>query len=199
MRGKGLVAKTAKLTVEIVNGSLAMMDFIGMFFQDGLTAFALRDWALYSAVPLRAFENKHGMQVPLGFWDPAGFAVDGSAENFARHRQTEIKHDHVDMLAAMGYITPEITDKLQGYLSPTASLKCADVPNGLTTISKMSAADWGQILAYMIFCKTSQDQFPGTAASEGDFRFKAMTFSDPPLHLPLGLWRPLLLPGRGSW
>ncbi len=50
MRGQDLAAKTAKLTVEIAKGSLAMMTFIGMFFQDGLTAFALRDWALYSAV-----------------------------------------------------------------------------------------------------------------------------------------------------
>jgi hypothetical protein len=100
------------------------------------------------------------------------------------------------MLAAMGYITPEITDKRPGYLSPTAGLKFADVPNGLATISKVPAAGLGQILAYMVFCETSQDQFPGTAASEGDFRFKALTSSDPLLHLPPGLWRPLLLDGR---
>ena len=143
MRGQDLAAKTAKLTVEIAKGSLAMMTFIGMFFQDGLTAFALRDWALYSAVPLRAFENKLGMQVPLGFWDPAGFAVDGSAENFSRHRQTEIKHDHVDMRAAMGYITPEITDKRPGRLSSTTGLKFADVPNGVATIFKVPVAGLG--------------------------------------------------------
>eukprot|EP00972_Heterocapsa_arctica_P024100 3551182-Heterocapsa_arctica.AAC.1 len=62
------------------------------------------------------------MQVPLGFWDPAGFAVDDSAENFSRHRQTEIKHDHVDVRAAMGYITPKITDKRPGRLSSTTGL-----------------------------------------------------------------------------
>jgi hypothetical protein len=167
-----------------------------MFFQDGLTGSAWSDWALYIASPLRAFENELGVQAPVGFWDPAGFAADGSTENFARRRQTEIKHGLVAMLAAMGYITPEITGKLPGYLSPSAGLKFADVPNGLAAISKVPAAGWGQILAYMAFCETSQDQSPGTAASKGDFGFKVLTSSDPLLHLPPGLWRPLLLDGR---
>jgi hypothetical protein len=39
----------------------------------------------------------------------------------------------------------------------------------------MSADDWGQLLAYMIFCETSQDQFPGTAASEGLIYYKILT------------------------
>jgi hypothetical protein len=81
----------------------------------------------------------------------------------------------------MGYITPEINDKLLDYLSSTSSLQCADIPNGLTTTSKVSASGWVQILAYMIYCKTSQDQFPGTAASEGNFHFKMLTSSDPPV------------------
>ncbi|CAK9021501.1 Fucoxanthin-chlorophyll a-c binding protein B [Durusdinium trenchii] len=83
------------------------------------------------------------------------------------------------MLATMGYITPEITGKLPGYLSPSAGLKFADVPNGLAAISKVPAAGWGQILAYMAFCEVSQDQSPGTAAAAGDFGFKVLTSSDP--------------------
>ena len=75
-----------------------------MFFQDGLTGSAWGDWALYTASPLRAFENELGVQAPVGFFDPAGFAADGNAENFARRRQTEIKHGRIAMLAAMGYI-----------------------------------------------------------------------------------------------
>ena len=43
------------------------------------------------------------------------------------------------MLATMGYITPEITGKFPGYLSPSAGLKFADVPNGLAAISKVPA------------------------------------------------------------
>ena len=53
------------------------------------------------------------------------------------------------------------------------------MPNGLAAISKVPAAGWGQILAYMAFCETSQDQSPGTAAAAGDFGFKVLTSSDP--------------------
>eukprot|EP00438_Fugacium_kawagutii_P002012 Skav208929 [mRNA] locus=scaffold787:199903:200436:- [translate_table: standard] len=86
------------------------------------------------------------------------------------------------MLATMGYITPEITGavcKFPGYLSPSAGLKFADVPNGLAAISKVPAAGWGQILAYMAFCEVSQDQSAGTPAAAGDFGFKVLTSSDP--------------------
>ena len=68
---------------------------------------------------------------------------------------------------------------MPGYLSPSAGLKFADVPNGLAAISKVPAAGWGQILAYMAFCEVSQDQSPGTPAAAGDFGFKVLTSSDP--------------------
>eukprot|EP00438_Fugacium_kawagutii_P006685 Skav219097 [mRNA] locus=scaffold1574:159526:176924:+ [translate_table: standard] len=169
--------KTKKLSAELANGRLAMMAIIGMFFQDGLTGSAWGDWANYTASPLRAFENELGVQAPVGFWDPAGFTADGSVENFKRRRQmqTELKHGRISMLATMGYITPEITGKFPGYLSPSAGLKFADVPNGLAAISKVPAAGWGQILAYMAFCEVSQDQSPGTPAAAGDFGFKVQT------------------------
>eukprot|EP00438_Fugacium_kawagutii_P030864 Skav215438 [mRNA] locus=scaffold745:298483:311347:- [translate_table: standard] len=130
-------------------------------------------------VTMMAFENELGVQAPVGFWDPAGFTADGSVENFKRRRQTELKHGRISMLATMGYITPEITGKFPGYLSPSAGLKFADVPNGLAAISKVPAAGWGQILAYMAFCEVSQDQSPGTPAAAGDFGFKVLTASDP--------------------
>ncbi|CAL1143129.1 unnamed protein product [Cladocopium goreaui] len=171
--------KTKKLNAEIANGRLAMMAIIGMFFQDGLTGSAWGDWANYTASPLRAFENELGVQAPVGFWDPAGFTADGSVEDFKRRRATEIKHGRISMLATMGYITPEITGKFPGYLSPSAGLKSADVPNGLAAISKVPAAGWGQILAYMAFCEVSQEQTPGSAAYAGDFGFKVLTSSDP--------------------
>ena len=66
--------------------------------QDGLTGSAWGDWANYTASPLRAFENELGVQAPVGFWDPAGFTADGSTENFARRRQTELKHGRISML-----------------------------------------------------------------------------------------------------
>merc|ERR1712039_472052 len=97
-----------KLNAEIANGRLAMMAIIGMFFQDGLTGSAWGDWADYVDSPLRAFENELGVQPPAGFWDPAGFTADGNAEDFSRRRATDIKHGRISMLAAMGYITPEL-------------------------------------------------------------------------------------------
>ena len=115
----------------------------------------------------------------MGFWDPAGLSADGSVENFKRRRATEIKHGRIAMLATMGYITPEITGKFPGYLSPSAGLKFADIPNGLAAISKVPQAGWGQILLYMAYCEVSQTQEPGTAAYAGDFGFKVLTSSDP--------------------
>ena len=115
----------------------------------------------------------------MGFFDPLGFTSDGSAENFKRRRQTELKHGRISMLATMGYITPEITGKFPGYLSPSAGLKFADIPNGLGAISKVPPLGWAQIFAYGGFCELSQDQSPGTPAAEGDFGFKVLTSSDP--------------------
>merc|ERR1719393_305628 len=70
------------LNAEIANGRLAMMAIIGMFFQDGLTGAAWGDWSNFTESPLRAFESELGVQAPVGFWDPAGFASDGDAELF---------------------------------------------------------------------------------------------------------------------
>merc|ERR1712222_119904 len=136
--------KTKKLSAEIANGRLAMMAIIGMFFQDGLTGSAWGDWALYTALPLRAFENELGVQDPVGFWDPVGFTADGDLLAFKRRRCVELKHGRISMLATMGYITPEIAGKFPGYLSPSMDLKFADIPNGLAAVSKIPALGWVQ-------------------------------------------------------
>ena len=105
-----------------------------------MTGSAFGDFAIKQGSAWLAFENELGVQAPVGFWDPAGFTADGNVENFKRRRQTELKHGRISMLATMGYITPEITGKFPGYLSPSAGLKFADVPNGLAAISKVPAA-----------------------------------------------------------
>jgi len=171
--------KKRRLASELANGRLAMMAIIGMFFQDGLTGSAWGDWALYTDSPLRAFESELGVQAPVGFWDPVGYTTDGSVENFNRRRQTELKHGRISMLATMGYITPELTGKFPGYLSPSMGLKFADIPNGLAALSKVPAIGWAQIIGYMALCEISQDQSPGTPAAAGDFGFKVLTSSDP--------------------
>merc|ERR1712050_547591 len=100
-----------------------------------------------------AFENELGVQLPVGFWDPVGFTADGDVAAFKRRRSVELKHSRICMLASMGYITPEITGKFPGYLSPSNDLKFADVPNGLAAISKVPTAGWVQIFVYCFYCE----------------------------------------------
>ncbi|CAE8606851.1 unnamed protein product, partial [Polarella glacialis] len=142
-----------KLNSELANGRLAMLAIIGMFFQDGLTGSAWGDWALYTASPLRAFENELGAQAPVGFFDPLGLSKDGDAYSFKRRRSVEIKHGRVCMLATMGYITPEVAGHWPGYLSFSEKVKFADIPNGLSAISKVPGLGWFQIIAYAAFCE----------------------------------------------
>jgi len=124
-----------------------MMAIIGMFFQDGLTGSAWGDWAAYTDSPLRAFESELGVQAPVGFWDPLGFAAEGSAADFRRRRVTEIKHGRVSMIACIGYIVPEYF-KFPGYLAPHLKLEFSDIPNGLAALSKVPSAGWAQIFFF---------------------------------------------------
>merc|ERR1719394_1329938 len=174
--------RTRGLNSEIANGRLAMMAIIGMFFQDGLTGQAWGDWSLFTASPLRAFESELGVQAPVGFWDPLGFTADGDVNNFKRRRSVEIKHGRICMLATMGYITPEITGKLPGYLSPSAGLKFADIPNGLAAVSKVPGLGWLQIVIYGGLCEASGKNARGEAP--GDFQWKPplLATEDPELN-----------------
>ena len=83
----------------------------------------------------RAFENELGVQAPLGLWDPMGFTDDGDMAAYRRRRSVEFKHGRIAMLATMGFMTPEIIGHWPGYLSPSMSLKFADVPNGLAALN----------------------------------------------------------------
>jgi len=170
-------AKTKKLSAEIANGRLAMMAIIGMFFQDGLTGSAWGDWANYTESPLRAFENELGVQEPVGFWDPLGLAADGDSATFLRRRETEIKHGRVCMLATMGYITPELTGKFPGMLSPSQGLTFDSIPNGLGAISKVPGLGWGQIVLYCAAVEAAGANNRGDAP--GDFGWKLITSDDP--------------------
>merc|ERR1719387_1537955 len=79
----------------------------------------------------------------------------------------------------MGYMTPEITGKFPGSLSPSMKLQFEDIPNGLGALAKVPALGWGQIIAYCGFCELSQDQSKGTPGSRGEFGFTVLTSSDP--------------------
>merc|ERR1712127_173468 len=167
-----------KRAAELANGRLAMMAIIGMFFQDGLTGSAWGDWALYTGSPLRAFENELGVQAPVGYWDPLGFTADGNVASFKRRRSVEIKHSRVCMMASIGYIQPEFTGKWPGFLSPSAGLKFADIPNGLAAISKVPALGWAQIVAYSGFIEFSGGFEDYKSGTPGDYGWKVITSGD---------------------
>merc|ERR1711953_1098109 len=73
----------------------------------------------------------------------------------------------------------EITGKWPGYLSPSAGLKFADIPNGLAAISKVPAAGWFQILAYGGYCEVSGGWDEYEKGTPGDYGFKVLTSDDP--------------------
>jgi hypothetical protein len=176
------VLRSTRLASELANGRLAMFAIMGMFFQDGLTGSAWGDWSNYfDADALKAFENELGVQAPVGFWDPLGLAKDGDVDSFKRRRETEIKHGRISMLAAMGYITPEVAGKFPGTLSPSQGLKFEDVPNGLKALSVVPAAGWIQILLYMSYCEVSGigERNDEKYGKPGEFSFKVLTADDP--------------------
>merc|ERR1712242_421498 len=196
LTSKDPAARTKKLQAELANGRLAMMAIIGMFYQDGLTGSAWGDWALYTDSNLRcelrgcskvktalsAFESELGVQAPVGFWDPLGFTRDGSEENFKRRRASEIKHGRISMLACMGYITPELTGKLPGELSPSMGLKFQDIPNGLGAVSKVPIAGWVQIFLYCAWVEFSgmeSNGIDGEQGTPGDLGWKPPLLTSP--------------------
>merc|ERR1719277_180007 len=155
------------LNAELANGRLAMMAITGMFFQDGLTGSAWGDWSLYTDSPLRAFENELGVQAPLGFWDPAGYCKEGTAADFRRRRESELKHGRISMIAAIGYITPEYF-KWPGSLAPHLGLKFSDVPNGLSAIKEVPQAGIAQFVFFVGLLETGYFKQEASRAP-GDF------------------------------
>ena len=66
-----------------------------------------------------------------------------------------------------------------GFLSPSAGLKFADIPNGLAAISKVPMAGWAQIAAYFGFVEFSGGFDDYKTGTPGDYGFKVLTASDP--------------------
>jgi hypothetical protein len=163
--------RAKKLNAEMANGRLAMVAIIGMFFQDGLTGSAWGDWALYTGSPLRAFDAETGVTKPFGYWDPLGMAADMDEKTFRRRREAEIKNGRVAMIAAIGWIVPEYF-RWPGYLSPSKSLKFADIPNGMAALKAVPADGWAQIGVFVAFLelfplRQEKDRAPGDFATCG--------------------------------
>eukprot|EP00438_Fugacium_kawagutii_P017358 Skav201538 [mRNA] locus=scaffold1616:112838:114854:+ [translate_table: standard] len=65
-----------------------------------------------------------------------------------------------------------------GFWDPVG-LKFADVPNGLSAISKVPVAGWAQIAAYFGFVEFSGGFDDYKSGTPGDYGFKVLTSSDP--------------------
>jgi light-harvesting complex I chlorophyll a/b binding protein 1 len=87
---------------------------------------------------------------------------------FKRRRETEIKNGRVAMWAVAGYITPEYF-KWPGYCSPSEKLAFADIPNGLSAISKVPAVGWLQIFLF-IGCVEKVGFVYDPSRAPGDFK-----------------------------
>ena len=120
-----------------------------------------------------------GVQDLVGFWDPLSFTSTGDVAAFRRRRSVELKHGRISMLATMGYITPEVTGKFPGYLSPSAGLKFADIPKGLAAISKVPALGWAPIVQYAGFCELPAGSNHWKTGTPGDYGFRVPTCANP--------------------
>lgn len=146
--------RNRRLSAELANGRLAMMAIIGMFYQDGLTGQAWGDWSTYTDSPLRAFENELGVQDPVGFWDPLGYAEDGDAAIFKRRRESEIKHGRIAMIATIGYIVPGLGYRFGGSLSPSQGINFDQIPNGLKALKAVPEAGLAQFVLFIGLIET---------------------------------------------
>jgi len=132
-----------------------------------------------SSVSMAAFETELGVQAPIGFWDPMGYTADGNVAAFKRRRSVELKHGRICMMAASGYIHPEIAGKWPGFCSPSLGLKFDDIPNGLGALSKMPVAGLAQIVAFSGFIELAQGFDDYKTGTPGDYGWKTLTAADP--------------------
>mmetsp|Transcript_62572 Transcript_62572/g.166248 ORF Transcript_62572/g.166248 Transcript_62572/m.166248 type:complete len:204 (-) Transcript_62572:287-898(-) len=88
-------------------------------------------------------ETELGATGPLGYWDPLGLAT-SKPEKFTRWRAVEIKHGRIAMMACTGYIVQEFL-RWPGYLSTSAGVKFADLPNGILALKGVPSLGLAQI------------------------------------------------------
>merc|ERR1719491_893472 len=118
-------------------------------FQAGAAARSLAEKksAARSAAPAMVDLSKEiGATGPLlPYWDPLNLGTNASPEQFRRWRAVELKHGRIAMAATTGYIVQEVL-RWPGYLSTSAGIKFADIPNGIKGLAAVPPAGLAQIL-----------------------------------------------------
>lgn len=93
-------------------------------------------------------ESELGATGPLlPYWDPLGLSVN-KPEKFKRWRAVEIKHGRIAMMATVGYSVQSVM-RWPGYLSTSADVKFADLPNGILALKGVPTAGLVQILWFI--------------------------------------------------
>jgi len=92
-------------------------------------------------------ETELGATGPLGYWDPLGFST-SNPEKFDHYRAVEIKHGRIAMAACTGYIVQSFL-RWPGYLSISADVKFADIPNGIAGFAKIPPLGLFQIFLFV--------------------------------------------------
>ncbi|CAH0369166.1 unnamed protein product [Pelagomonas calceolata] len=94
-----------------------------------------------------------------GLWDPLRLSDGASDEQLHRWRCVELKHGRVAMAATVGYLYNDLQLNFPGTLSPSASLKFADVPTGLAAThgfpNSVPIAGWVQIIGFIGVLETT--------------------------------------------
>jgi len=146
------VAAVASVAVAVKSRSRVARNAQVVTYVDGKARFVTEGGASAQSAGTFSPESQLGVLAPTGFWDPLGFC-DGITEmEFKRLRSCEIKHGRLAMMATIGFIMP-FYDRLPGYLSPSANLKFADLPNGLEAASQVPSAGWVQIFLFAALCE----------------------------------------------
>ncbi len=85
-------------------------------------------------------KDQVGALPPLGAFDPLNLIQNGPygspEENFFHYRSVEVKHGRIAMAAVLGQLTA-YNYRFEGFISPSANLKFADLPNGLAGLKAM--------------------------------------------------------------
>ena len=118
----------------------------------------------------QSFENEIGAQPPLGFFDPLGLLEDADQERFNRLRYVETKHGRISMLAVLGHVVTSAGIRLPGNIDIEGT-PFESIPTGIGALTKIPAAGFVQILAFVGFLELAvMREISGEAEFPGDFR-----------------------------